>query len=99
MKKELMIISLGLMLLTPASNVLGHAGEAHTPGSDTNDSDGGSSLTLEQIYFITILMVIILAFILENRGIVKDRSLVYKLIGFGLIFLTADFFIYREYFA
>lgn len=96
MKKELMYFALGLMLLTSISNVLGHAGETHT--TDTDDSSGGF-LTLEQIYFITILMAIVLAFILENRGIVKHRSFVYKLIGFGLFFLTADFFIYREYFA
>lgn len=99
MKKELMILSLGLMLFISMSNVLGHAGETHTTDTDTSDSNGGFSLTLEQIYFITILMAIVLAFILENRGIVKDRSFVYKLIGFGLFFLTADYFIYREYFA
>jgi hypothetical protein len=83
------------------NNVLGHGGETHTTDTDdTSDSGlGGINLTLGQIYVITTMMAIILVFVLENRGIIKDRALVYKLLGFGLIFLTADYVIYREYFA
>lgn len=100
MKKSLMFLTLALVFLSLINNTAGHGGETHT--TDTGEDEGatlGLTLSLEQIYVITVLMAIALAFVLENRGIIKDRGLVYKIIGFGLFFLTVDFVIYREYFA
>jgi hypothetical protein len=95
-----MFLVLFAVLVTSLIQVLGHAGETHTTDTTENDdSTLGISLSLEQIYIVTFLTVIGLAFILEYRGIVKDRSLVYKFIVLGLVFLTVDFVIYKEYFA
>lgn len=84
--KSMILIFFILSICFPLVN--GHSG-----GENAVDSTSGVSLTLPQIYAITLICGIILALILYKVNIVRSRRMLYEMLGIAVILLTLDFLV------
>ena len=80
------IVFLYLLVLIPMVS-------AHSGGENVVDSNSGYSLTLPQIYAITLICGILLALILYKVNIVRSRAMLYEMLGIATILLTVDFIV------
>ncbi len=82
-----------LLILSAISlfaNINGVSAQSNSSG------DGDLSLTLEQIFIITLLVGVLIGFLLERIGIIKDRSLLYRMLILAMFILTMDYFVQKE---
>ncbi len=73
--------------MIPIIPVLGHGGAPAQTGE--------ISLTLEEIYFITMLVMLVSPILLFKLARIKDKKLIYVLITLGFIFLTLDYLLLK----
>ena len=90
MRKNFAVIS--LLVLTTFSLIL----NTILVSAQSNSSNDEFGLTLEQIYVITVLVGVLLAFLLERIGIIKDRAIIYRMLVIAMIVLTIDYFVQRD---
>ncbi|OLS21921.1 MAG: hypothetical protein HeimC2_31570 [Candidatus Heimdallarchaeota archaeon LC_2] len=86
-------IELGFLLILATFSLIVNTVKV---SAQSNSSDNDFSLTLEQIYVITVLVGVLLAFLLERIGIIKDRVIIYRMLFIATIVLTIDYFVQRE---
>jgi hypothetical protein len=83
------IIFLGLVMFLSLfiSPVLAHGGDSAQPGE--------ISLSLEEIYVITLLAMLITPLLIFKVAKIKDTKFIYVLLAFGFAFLTIDYLVLK----
>jgi hypothetical protein len=69
------------------SPVLAHGGESAQPGE--------ISLSLEEIYIITLIVMLVTPLVIFKVAKIKDTRFIYVLLTFGFLFLTIDYLVLK----
>ncbi|MHA2254098.1 MAG: hypothetical protein ACXAD7_27345 [Candidatus Kariarchaeaceae archaeon] len=96
-KKYYFIFILIFFLILPATTS-GHGSEPVDDETDEEkEGEFGINLSLDQIYFISLLLAGLLAIVMLKLANIKDTKLVYLIFGISIVILTGDYLVFKYY--
>ncbi|MHA2089715.1 MAG: hypothetical protein ACW98K_02550 [Candidatus Kariarchaeaceae archaeon] len=97
MKFHWSLLLFGCFLFLPVL-ASGHGGaEPDTTDEESDDAIFDMSLSLEQIYAITIIIALAMSGILFYLIGIKDQKLILTMVGIAIVLLTSDFLFFKYY--
>ncbi len=91
------LLLISYLLFLPIATY-GHGGAEPASTDEANDDAiFGISLTLGQIYAITILIALVLSVILFYFIGIRDQRFILTMVGIAIVLLTSDFLFFKYY--